>query len=577
MRGGGIGRSHHADIKRQPQAVNESKKSIDWLRRIRQKIHRSDILFAIAFIGLLVLYLWKIPLGNADIDESFYLSIPYRMAKGDSLLVHEWHVSQLWSFLIYPIMKTYLAVASGTEGIVLSFRYIYMLIQLTVVAVAYLALRKRYGTLAVAVVTLYGIFSPYDIMACSYNSLGLMMCFLLVFLNLERPEARWRHVLNGLLAAGFVLCNPYMVFLYVVYLMYLIASKDKRALIYTNIGAAGLAAMFFLIVFKNASLSDMLSDFSYALSDSQHQKKTFQDFILPLKDFGNVYFIFIGASALFGVFAYVHRCGRRIWALGLGGVALSMSLYFSLAKTQELGMSMVMFPLTCFGIVLFVMTKAKDWRIFIVGIFVPMMYALCLNLSSNQGMYVIGNACAVSSCATVLLFAGYLRENFKSRKQIAILLAALFLCQASAEVYQKTHHAFWEERVDTLTEEISFGPLKGIKTTEEKKQKHEIVMADIKKIGVSGEENILFYEMMPSAYFVTDAGVGAYSAWTEDLDKLQQYYLVHPEKVPDIVYVFAETYAKYTPAQWTDYCAANGYQIEQTGVGNYVMRKRNDL
>lgn len=540
---------------------------------VKDRWKTSDYFFLAAFVGLVALYLWKLPLGNADIDETFYLSIPYRMAKGDSLIVHEWHVSQLWSFLLYPVMKIYLAVASGTEGIVLAFRYVYLFVHLTAVCIAYIAARKRYGMLAVAAVTLYGIFSPFDIMALSYNSMGLTMCFLLVFLNLERPEARWRHVLNGLLAAGLVLSNPYTVFLYIVYMMYLIAVKDKEALLYTNIGVGVLAALFFLVVFRRASLRELLTNFSYALSDSAHQKKTFQDFVTPIKEFGNRFFVFPVIFGLFSILAYKHKEGRRIWTLGLGGTALFMAVSFAVSETQGLGMCLIMFPLTSFGVALFLLRKEKDRRMLCAGILFPVMYAMCMHMSSNQGMYVIANACAVSSCVTVLLFGSWLNENFETKRQIAIILSVLFVCQAGAEIYEKTHHVFWEDGVDQLTEEITFGPLKGIHTTKEKKEKHESIIKDVKTIKASSDETILFYELMPCGYFVTKAAFGTYSAWTEDPNRMAQYYEVHPEKVPDIVYVFAETYGKWTPSQWDAYCKSNGYEMTQSGLGNYIMRR----
>ena len=86
-------------------------------------------------------------------------------------------------------------------------------------------------------------------------------------------------------------------------------------------------------------------------------------------------------------------------------------------------------------------------------------------------------------------------------------------------------------------------------------------------------DNILFYEMLPCAYFVTEVKVCTYFAWTIDLDKLKWYYLVHPERAPNIVYIFADTYAQWTPEQWSGYCDAKGYNMEPTDIGNYMMRK----
>ncbi|MCC8164300.1 MAG: hypothetical protein LIO86_14340, partial [Lachnospiraceae bacterium] len=66
---------------------------------MKRESAKYDLCFLILLIGALMVHLSRIRLGYADIDESFYLTVPYRILQGDSFLVDEWHLSQLLAFL----------------------------------------------------------------------------------------------------------------------------------------------------------------------------------------------------------------------------------------------------------------------------------------------------------------------------------------------------------------------------------------------------------------------------------------------------------------------------------------------
>ncbi len=107
--------------------------------------YRYDIIFAIALIAIALIHLSRIRLGMAHVDESFYLSIPYRLLNGDSLLTNEWHVAQLAGFVVYPFIKVYFTLFHSTEGIFLAFRYIYLFVHLMVTVSGYFLLRNPRG------------------------------------------------------------------------------------------------------------------------------------------------------------------------------------------------------------------------------------------------------------------------------------------------------------------------------------------------------------------------------------------------------------------------------------------------
>ncbi|MBQ6419631.1 MAG: hypothetical protein IJK02_01020 [Clostridia bacterium] len=60
-------------------------------------------------------------------DESFYLVVAQRFAKGDRPLVDEWHLSQLAELLPVPFYSAFRACAGGTQGFILFMRHMFLL------------------------------------------------------------------------------------------------------------------------------------------------------------------------------------------------------------------------------------------------------------------------------------------------------------------------------------------------------------------------------------------------------------------------------------------------------------------
>ena len=104
-------------------------------KSIEKNINR---IFIVSMIAIVAIFLSRIKYGMADVDETFYLSIPYRILQGDCYFIDEWNLAQMYSFMMLPIMKAYLAVFGTTEGIVIAFRVIYIIVQMTVTIIGYI-------------------------------------------------------------------------------------------------------------------------------------------------------------------------------------------------------------------------------------------------------------------------------------------------------------------------------------------------------------------------------------------------------------------------------------------------------
>ena len=165
------------------------------------------IVYCACIIILFLFLLWKCKIGFANIDESFYLTIPYRLCRGDGLIIHEWHLSQLSGFLLFPIMRIYLGIVRSTEGILLNFRYIFTF--LWTVSACFVFYRLKSISLLGAMVSsiCYMLYTPFGIMALSYNSMGIMLMLISCIIVVTSLKCvRQQYCIAGILFAGAVLC-----------------------------------------------------------------------------------------------------------------------------------------------------------------------------------------------------------------------------------------------------------------------------------------------------------------------------------------------------------------------------------
>ena len=79
--------------------------------------YKQTAIFALLFLLMLAFSVWRAPYGEVWDDESFYLSVPYRILQGDQFLVHEWNMAQMSAFLVLPLVKLFIGITGGTEGI----------------------------------------------------------------------------------------------------------------------------------------------------------------------------------------------------------------------------------------------------------------------------------------------------------------------------------------------------------------------------------------------------------------------------------------------------------------------------
>lgn len=525
--------------------------------RLFKNKRNCDILFFIGFIAIIALYLYKIPLDIQGNDEAFYLTVPKRLLDGDVFLVDEWHGSQFSAFLVYPLMWIHNLLFTS-DGIVLHFRYIYLICHAAVCLVIYFRLRDK-KLFAIAAALMLFLFTPYDITALSYNTMGLDLVAVTGVL-LSTAQSKKVFFIAGITFAAAVLCCPYLIFVYAVFgVIALIFAMVKRngkiavSFLMFTLGAALLAVILFAFILSRTTLSEFLKAIPNLFTDPEHVSKPFFEGLF--KYFRSIVDAFAWGKLYFGVYAvsliiaafdkkrYQHRTGYIAVSVV---IAILMLIEFAFDASTT-AYNHIMFPAVLVGLTSHIVTYKKDHRTFLFMYLGALAYTMCIFFSSNQYFYIISaTSTAAGVGSIILLHRALLEEKYEKKSclpEAAVIVMVLALLQVFLMTNTKIVHKFWSySKNSELTSVISDGPYMGIKVTPGTEQNYNIQLAQLGALhGKQG--SVLYATTKVWYYFETpDLSIGSYSAWLSGesnttVDRLSEYYSQNPKKVPTYIYM----------------------------------------
>jgi len=583
---------------------------------------RSDkahyLFFAVSISFFIFLNFWKIKYGFKGWDESFYITIPHRILQGDALFKDEWHLSQLSGFMRIPFVWIYELVTKSTEGIVLFIRVCYVVFHAVVSVFAYIRLRK-YGYVAAVSMLLYFIFTPFDIMALSYNTMG--MDFLVVTgvtMATADTSKKLPFILSGISFSAVVLCCPFMALVYVLFAFGVLSNKifveKKRSKIICrsflaedifsvkvflcfSLGVAISAAVFLSFVLSRTSIGDIIENIPYLLSDPEHPNTSIPERLIIIADeviafhdcirIPIVSFFILLIAIAFDRKRMSHRVVYLI-------VAVCMSIFTEFLyedKVISMYHNAIMSPAFFMGTVSYLLLKNKPEKLF-TGIFLSgTLYAFMLSYSSNVHVLVIVMGLGVSNIAsfifTYLLAAEICKESnpkkiVKALKITAISAFVFYICfQGLLETYVKVCHCYREdENAINLHYMIDKGPAKGIYTNEENYNHYNALYDDVVMYNNHEGKKVLFATQSTWTYLAADkTRSAALSAWLWILfydvcaERMKDYYSVNEDKIPDYIYIEKSTFNLSDKASLFDELEKNGYEMTENDI-SYMFAKK---
>lgn len=564
---------------------------------MQKRLKRQDWVCLACLFATLLFWLWRVRIGHAQYDESFHLTVPYRLTRGDTLLIDEWHLSQLSGFLLWPLMALYRLVAPGNGYLILAFRLIWVFFHQLTALLVYLLLRRHNPNAAICACLISSLFSPFTVMGLNYNSMGQGAALLLAILFAEGYDGPGFMAAKGFLLAALILCNPFCVFLYPLILLYLLRMQQVQQagvrrplwqLAWFHLGIALLLLPFLVHLAQGAqSLSHLLQCLRTMMYDPEHlPTPILRNYLSRWEELFGYYPIFTLAYCFFLLAGWLSPekrpfCFTAICLLcGVG--AVYTVLYNDVVNF------LAYFPtFAAWAGFLFLKNRRFD-QLFWYGL-IPFLYSVCMCKSSNQGASVIADALLVTACYFPVVAGDFLAENGllappkppiaeKIRVLAPLAVAVCLVLQYSSMVQHLcTHFHEGGARTD-MTVVMESGPIAGIRTTKNRASYYQRMVAALKAAGPTPEDSVMIAPIQPYGYFVLNSEIAAPSAWTSAREmnepKIAEYFALNPSKWPDWVIIPVEEIGENgrEVEEFISFFEQNGYSVVSSDELLIVLR-----
>lgn len=185
---------------------------------IMKALKKSDFLFVTILVFGLLIHIYFVFSAPFFDDESFYATIPYRLVNGDSLIEHEWHLSQFSSLFSYIPVYIWTAIKGSADGIFVFLRFTYLAIHTIIALVIYIFFRK-YDKWSVLTSMLFFAQASYRTLAISYQSMFVVFLLLLTLclVSIYNKKSRLIYIFAGACFGFCCVNNPIFCFAFVLY------------------------------------------------------------------------------------------------------------------------------------------------------------------------------------------------------------------------------------------------------------------------------------------------------------------------------------------------------------------------
>ncbi len=557
---------------------------------MKRHLRISDIIFITLFVVVSVILFEKCKYGFANIDESFYVSLPKRILQGDKLLLHEWNLAQFSGILLTPIVAILSRIRIPHMGILLMLRYVYVVIQGVTSVIIYIKLKKYSQLGAIFSSLLFYIYAPYSIMALSYNSMAILF-FSLAMLQMISDGKRIIHIAAGMFFLFAMLSYPLLIILYVFYVLlilffYWIRKPEdgfelKRFLdCFLGFFAGGFGiALVLCIGFPFDRLAKVINGI---LGDIEHADRSpmlllwqYLHEILFFNQYNVIGYAIILLVTVLGYICRKNKIQRAILAL-VACIASTIHVVEIIRLTNYI--NLVTMPITALGLFFYVAFRDKQHKELFYGFWLSGLgFSVVAHIQSNQGIYAIANAGIIMQLASCIFVCRGLEAMSEIRfflKQILQVAIIVFLVvQFLALLCCRYNQVFWERGRESQTEMIEEGPEAGILVTREKMELYNTYYSDIQDNMLNADQVLVLSEKT-WLYLCGEYQNASFSAWLTEhpenvIGRLKYYYWINPEKIPTVIFV------DNNHLETASFCRESGYElVKRCESGNLIYRKR---
>ena len=488
------------------------------------------------FLAVFALQVWKAFRGMGSADEHFYTTLGYRFAGSDRMFADDWHIAQMISFFLDPIVSIYLHLTGGSEGIILFMRLIYVFCLLATGYVLYLRF-ESYRFRAVVAALIYLLYTPFQIMALSYNTMSVMFVILAVSAYPDESEEKLRLVFAGLFASFAVINTPYLALFYVFLTVLAIAKPNlfsRTRWAYLSLGVLAAAVLFLSYLFLMTPPSLVMESLRH-LIDPSHSGGIRQ-ILRNIALLWRFFHVFLPLMVIEVLAAFFVRNKDREVRLTCIGVVLVLSMiamgYAGIVNSYQEslgGHGTLLLPFAVSGAVYLILFKENSYPVTVY--FISVFHAVMILCSSNVGPRTF-IAPLILACSMSVLFIHVRRRPTLSMAYTVLLVSLL---------YGKIEDVYDGSGVYTAS--LSSGPLKGLRDSPENAESYNDSLEDIRAINARKEKHAMLVTWNCWEYLALNKTIATFSTypyfWEEEEYLLAQkeYMEEHPDRFPALVYL----------------------------------------
>lgn len=514
---------------------------------------------------------------GCDIDESYAITMSYRILQGDHLFKEMWEVHQTSAVFMTPFIYIYRIVHGNSNGMVLFLRMVGCMAAFIIALGVFHSFSKYISKPAAMILAaMFYNFSPKYLQTLEFCFLEYLftMCFLVCILYYYHYHKKAFLFLAGISMAGCILSYPFVVavlpLLYMLLVLQLKKAKErpgKGVLLFTaGMGICGL--LFIGIVFANLSLPELLRNIPYILADDSHQisfgKKvwdmlrdilTYVWAVLPLVLISELAFLWIRKKS---ENKEKDSCSLRNVVMA-AGILLPLYKMHQYPAVTHLLLSIIIMELLLvfFYLILRFAKWDKMTRQLLVLFGLLVIQFLCEDFGSNMsdmGVYANGG---LLMPAFLLLLLILLRSMQDGRKIVLGLVAVLSLYFLLARCCLVRFTSVQPKTIWDTYYKVGLGTAENINLIEKEHIRYHSCRDSLLKF-VTPEDTLLYIGSDTYLYFAIGNKIGIPSTISTPAFNAStvKYFELYPEKKPTVIaidqyyYDLAKVQEDDTFAKW---------------------------
>lgn len=202
---------------------------------MQKQTARLSYIFVLVSVAAALLLLFRVPYGADVTDNSYSVAEPYLLVRGAVPFCDNWSQTTPTYLLTAPIIRLFITITGGTEGVMVYTFYVSFFFRLAVPILMWFLLRKRMEPLWVAVFCLlFFICDCGSQQTLNYNHISLALLALggaLLFnaLGQEKPRnAAIRYALAGFVMALCALAHSTQIVNCFLFFVFLLVLEHRR-------------------------------------------------------------------------------------------------------------------------------------------------------------------------------------------------------------------------------------------------------------------------------------------------------------------------------------------------------------